>query len=228
MSDFDALIRTIRQDPWDDAPRLALADVLDENGDPEWAEFIRLQIEMAQADGEARHKLSNRAYAVWSKGRYLDWFTRGAKPGFEGINTFCAGVYEESVLVCDYPVHGFPERGLIGSIKMPVASLEKLGPRIGQMCPGLTRVVLTGCEPYAGPDNDWHWYDVTERHSRAIHPASDIPAQVYEKLPGRDDPISHFKVWRSRAAAEAALAKAAADYCRSLALEEDLCPTAKR
>lgn len=44
MSDREALIRTICVDPFDDAPRLALADHLDEAGDPMWSEFIRFQI----------------------------------------------------------------------------------------------------------------------------------------------------------------------------------------
>jgi uncharacterized protein (TIGR02996 family) len=46
MSDCDALLAAIRQAPRDDAPRLIFADWLDENGDPDQAEFIRLQIEI--------------------------------------------------------------------------------------------------------------------------------------------------------------------------------------
>jgi uncharacterized protein (TIGR02996 family) len=46
MSDRDALIAAIRQAPRDDAPRLIFADWLDEHGDPDQAEFIRLQIEI--------------------------------------------------------------------------------------------------------------------------------------------------------------------------------------
>src|SRR5688572_2816258 len=46
MSDRDALLAAIRDAPADDAPRLVYADWLDENGDPERAEFIRLQVEI--------------------------------------------------------------------------------------------------------------------------------------------------------------------------------------
>lgn len=38
------LLDAIRAAPTDDAPRLALADWLDESGDPEWAEFVRLEV----------------------------------------------------------------------------------------------------------------------------------------------------------------------------------------
>lgn len=46
MSDQDALLAAIRQSPDDDAPRLIYADWLDEHGDPDRAEFIRLQIKI--------------------------------------------------------------------------------------------------------------------------------------------------------------------------------------
>ena len=44
-SDGDALFRTICEHPRDDMPRLVYADWLQENGQPERAEFIRLQCE---------------------------------------------------------------------------------------------------------------------------------------------------------------------------------------
>src|SRR5262245_37828342 len=45
MTDVDAFMRSIIENPDDDAPRLVFADSLEENGDSERAEFIRLQIE---------------------------------------------------------------------------------------------------------------------------------------------------------------------------------------
>jgi uncharacterized protein (TIGR02996 family) len=46
MSDRDALLAAIHQAPRDDAPRLIFADWLDEHGDSDQAEFIRLQVEI--------------------------------------------------------------------------------------------------------------------------------------------------------------------------------------
>jgi uncharacterized protein (TIGR02996 family) len=46
MSDREALLAAIQAAPDDDAPRLVYADWLDENGDPDLAEFIRLQVEL--------------------------------------------------------------------------------------------------------------------------------------------------------------------------------------
>jgi uncharacterized protein (TIGR02996 family) len=45
-----AFLRTILASPEDDAPRLVYADWLDENGDPDRAEFIRLQVRLARTD----------------------------------------------------------------------------------------------------------------------------------------------------------------------------------
>src|SRR5688500_4147160 len=48
MSDKDALLAAIRDNPDDDTPRLAFADWLDEQGgasNEAWAEYIRLEIQ---------------------------------------------------------------------------------------------------------------------------------------------------------------------------------------
>jgi uncharacterized protein (TIGR02996 family) len=48
MSDAAALLAAIRATPDDDAPRLVYADWLEEHGQPERAEFIRVQCELAR------------------------------------------------------------------------------------------------------------------------------------------------------------------------------------
>src|SRR5262245_54908644 len=46
----DALLAGVAAEPEDDAPRLVMADWLDENGDPLRAEFIRAQLEVRRLD----------------------------------------------------------------------------------------------------------------------------------------------------------------------------------
>src|SRR5262245_9849748 len=53
MSDAPALLAAIRASPEDDAPRLVYADWLDEHGQPERAEFIRIQCELARRASKA-------------------------------------------------------------------------------------------------------------------------------------------------------------------------------
>ena len=48
MSDGDALLRAILAEPDEDTPRLMYADWLQENGEPERAEYIRVQVQLAR------------------------------------------------------------------------------------------------------------------------------------------------------------------------------------
>lgn len=48
MTDRDALLAAILSDPADDLPRLCFADWLDENGESEQSEFIRVQVELSR------------------------------------------------------------------------------------------------------------------------------------------------------------------------------------
>jgi uncharacterized protein (TIGR02996 family) len=48
MTDRDALLRAICENPDEDALRLVFADWLQENGNPEYAEFVRLQVRHAE------------------------------------------------------------------------------------------------------------------------------------------------------------------------------------
>jgi uncharacterized protein (TIGR02996 family) len=60
MTDAEGLFAAILADPEDDTPRLVYADWLEEHGDPERAEFIRVQIKLARlptADLESREEV---------------------------------------------------------------------------------------------------------------------------------------------------------------------------
>jgi uncharacterized protein (TIGR02996 family) len=51
MNEREALLRAVCEHPDDDTPRLVFADWLDENGEPDRAEFIRLQIAVDRTPG---------------------------------------------------------------------------------------------------------------------------------------------------------------------------------
>jgi uncharacterized protein (TIGR02996 family) len=77
MTDGDALYRAILDDPDDDAPRLVWADWLEEHGDPDRAEFIRLQCEWTHlVPGHPRYA---GLMAAWQapEGRHRDRWTAG-------------------------------------------------------------------------------------------------------------------------------------------------------
>lgn len=77
-AEHDALHRAICADPDDDLPRLALADWLDENGDPARAEFIRTQIDLARVPDHD---------PLWVKCRQFD---PAAVTGFHMAHTLAA------------------------------------------------------------------------------------------------------------------------------------------
>lgn len=50
LPDWELLLKAVAASPDDDLPRLVAADWLDEHGEPERAEFIRVQVERAKSD----------------------------------------------------------------------------------------------------------------------------------------------------------------------------------
>jgi uncharacterized protein (TIGR02996 family) len=78
MTDREALYRAILDAPDDDAPRLIYADWLEEHGDPERAEFIRLQCEIdrivlgTEAANDRHSAISLRCHELY-KTHYKKW-----------------------------------------------------------------------------------------------------------------------------------------------------------
>jgi uncharacterized protein (TIGR02996 family) len=69
MSDEKALLAAIWEHPHEDTPRLVFADWLQEHGQPERAEFIRVQCELARLDeNDARNDdLQKQEARIWKK-----------------------------------------------------------------------------------------------------------------------------------------------------------------
>ena len=67
MYDRESFLRAIYSTPDDDLPRLVFADYLQESGEETWAEFIRLQCELAthqEMDSDRRHEMVNRTWVL--------------------------------------------------------------------------------------------------------------------------------------------------------------------
>ena len=67
----DAFLRAVCESPDEEGPRLVFADWLEENGDPERAEFIRVQcrLEHTPEDADERPDLEGRAAALLERHR---------------------------------------------------------------------------------------------------------------------------------------------------------------
>src|SRR5262245_24225920 len=102
MTEREALLRAVCENPDDDLPRLVFADWLDENGDEAaraWAEFIRLQCRAARLpeDSSARQHHESRAALLRKHGP--DW--RGdlpTSPGHRWGETFIRGFASELIV----------------------------------------------------------------------------------------------------------------------------------
>jgi uncharacterized protein (TIGR02996 family) len=99
MDPGKALFQAILDEPDDDAPRLVYADWLEENGQPERAEFIRVQIELVKppAGGRRRARLKAREEELLKK-RGDEWL----KP----LLPFTCDIYSDP---CEFR-RGFVER----------------------------------------------------------------------------------------------------------------------
>lgn len=105
MNDHDALLRAIGEQPEEDTPRLMYADWLEEHEQPERADFVRAQVELARPGLSA----AERYPAVRKNVYYLSHFVRrwhAQLPRIPGIEwgDFNRGLIEEVRAVLETPV----------------------------------------------------------------------------------------------------------------------------
>jgi uncharacterized protein (TIGR02996 family) len=104
MTEREALLRAVCANPDDDTPRLVFADWLDENGEPERAEFIRLQVRLAELlrlAASGTDVVANRAREL-GVGHGMIW--RRELPPINGVewhDAFFRGFVERAVVASD-------------------------------------------------------------------------------------------------------------------------------
>lgn len=87
MNERDAFLRAICENPDDDTPRLVFADWLQEHGEDERAEFIRLQCEAARlATDDIRRELLTRRFAAIQLHFWKQWLGELPVPNKENIH----------------------------------------------------------------------------------------------------------------------------------------------
>jgi uncharacterized protein (TIGR02996 family) len=75
MTEFDALYAAVLADPDADAPRLVLADYWDEHGEPDRAEFVRVQVERHHTHpNDRRHEALRRRANELFEGDWIGWW----------------------------------------------------------------------------------------------------------------------------------------------------------
>jgi uncharacterized protein (TIGR02996 family) len=117
MSDADALLAAVLADPDADLPRLVYADWLEERGQPERAEFIRVQIELAR---DRRNELQAREATLFAA--FGDeWLAPFRAPGapLDGLTAS----------------HGAFRRGFVEVVWMPARRFLREADRLFAMAP---------------------------------------------------------------------------------------------
>lgn len=119
MTDHDALLAAIIANPDDDTVRLVYADWLDENGQGERAEFIRVQVALSTptlgadgtGDSQKRHELVRREAAIMSRrgpveGRGKWWADYGPGDRVSVVEWLRGFVSEVTCTLADWLAHG--------------------------------------------------------------------------------------------------------------------------
>jgi uncharacterized protein (TIGR02996 family) len=134
----DAFLQAICEAPEDDAPRLIFADWLDEHGEPDRAEFIRLQIELESTPEDSDRWLDLKARAEELRERYRESW---AQPFPE----------ENSYYVSEWR-RGFPD-----SIHISAPQLLKIGQGLFARIPARRAKIEKICEQgyWDGQDQEW-------------------------------------------------------------------------
>jgi uncharacterized protein (TIGR02996 family) len=121
----DALLAAIFAAPADDTPRLVYADWLEEHGEPEYAEFIRLQIACArQPNPVPRRPFERREREVWKKLK-RKWRDLLAPPTLVTKEQFRRGFVSGSAEgTCPIPADRFLERSADLWPRLPLRDVE--------------------------------------------------------------------------------------------------------
>lgn len=151
MTDAEALLAAVLERPEDDIPRLVLADWLEENGEPERGEFVRVQIELAAmgdcpawcdpADETCERRIAERR-------ERLLWNAVRPTFGYDPIMSFWLGEASPDAEVLPL---AFVSRGFVGTVRCRLADW------VGGPCDW-----CRGTGEVATYDNDGGW----SNHSR--------------------------------------------------------------
>jgi uncharacterized protein (TIGR02996 family) len=137
MTDHDALLAAIIAYPDEDTPRLAFADWLQENDNPDRGEFIRLEVELARTPPITEEDERRRQFLLYRREELLKVHRK------EWLGPFLPHARDPSF-----------ERGFIHSLDVPAHTFLKHAERWFAITP-LRRVKFTTCSEW---DNDQHRY----------------------------------------------------------------------
>lgn len=225
--DATGLLEAIARDPADDVPRLVYADWCEDNGDPDRAEFIRLQI---QADREKTGirplvrkiaTLLERNHTIWMQPfqAIVSKESAALLPEWRWSRGFISTVrLPLAEFMCDYsdkPLRGLRTRNMRDGV---AARLFRAAPVERVELAGLDCGLYRQNQQFKGGwycQEDWaDWLEEGEMD------ADDLPEALYRLLDGFDSEYPDWKLWHDKAAADTAMLRAAVKFGRQQAWGE--------
>jgi uncharacterized protein (TIGR02996 family) len=204
----DAFLAAIVAEPGADVHRLVMADWLDENGQAERADFIRVQCALAAPpwrvgrvyDGPAWLRLHARERALLAS-HQVDWRMRDL-PGMPFGNW-----------VTDF------RRGFVAEVTLPLSAWLEHGPALVRAAP-LERVTLADRQPsrwYRLGWGEWYW---VRQAGPTLHVPDRLPPELCDLLStGRVDEDG-VMTYLSRERAEESLSAACLKWARGVPLPD--------
>lgn len=223
------LLRAIIANPADDTPRLILADYLEDHGDSDRAEFIRVQCALAlgegcssdwceggEPDGEGRSREHTCGWGERLRRRERDllfdhWprWSRQSIP-FDGPLTATGDNCHRLHLDPDRTrrIEFVFRRGFVAAVRLRVEDFLAHGPALVRAAP-LEEVRLEGKEP---SDNQnmgwWRWWGERTDYRRVAPEPDDLPTALWLLLEGDDGREAGYVRFGTRALALKALSQA--------------------
>lgn len=152
MDEKTALLRAILENPDDDTVRLVYADFLEERGEGERAEFIRVQCALASRKA---WEWSDRHVATLYDREQELLYAHGTK---FGLPSSFAWILAREVKGRQTVPFAFISRGFVSAIMLTQADFLKHAPAIFQSQP-VTQVTLSDREPMRGTDGRYSWWE---------------------------------------------------------------------
>ncbi len=237
MTDLDHIIQAIIADPKSDDLRRIYADHLDEAGEPERAEFVRVQLELASLDngdwrqeatagkwgrgddvlakrGQRIHELSQAekrllaANPQWGADLAIIWHDAAARPGVEHGHSGCASPNGDGPIRWDW------SRGLVSCFICRMAQWLPKGAEVAMICP-LEYVTLFDKNPMQeegrlDSGRVWHSW-----HAGPGWGSSVLPIQLWSFLRGGIQRGSNSVSFSTAAAARDSLSDACIRWAKS-------------
>lgn len=177
MTDGELLLAAILEHPEEDTPRLVYADWLEENGEGERAEFIRVQVKISKTrmtcEKTFRTLSHDRGHVLFTLRCRCSPCSLARRNYNLGKNhtvwDWCVGIPAVSV--------NFYRRGFVSEVRLPLAAWDQHAADIWSRHP-VTRCVIVGAEPIEGLSGHWSWEAYHPRH----YGPSALPHDLYNAV----------------------------------------------